>query len=72
MSRPAKVVVTLILVGAVVFAIYGYFVVRGSDEAYWAPLIPLFVLIYAGIAVGVVAGLDWAIRSVLRRNRATP
>ena len=63
MSRPAKVVAVLILLGGVALAIYGYFVVRAGDEAYWAPLIPVFVLIYAGLAIAAVVGLDWVIRS---------
>jgi hypothetical protein len=69
-SRPAKVVAALILVGAVGLAIAGYFAASGSDEAYWAPLVPVFVLIYAALAVGVVAGLDYAIRWGIQRHRA--
>jgi hypothetical protein len=68
-SRPAKIVAALILVGDVGLAIAGYFAARGSDESYWAPLIPVFVLIYGALAVGVVAGLDYAIRWGIRRHR---
>ena len=69
-SRPAIVVAALILVGAVGLAIAGYFAASGSDEAYWAPLVPVFVLIYAALAVGVVAGLDYAIRWGIQKHRA--
>jgi hypothetical protein len=70
MSRPAKVVAALILVGAAALAIAGYFVVSGGDEAYWAALIPVFVFIYAGIAIAVVFGLDSAIRWGIGKRRS--
>lgn len=70
MSRSAKVLAVLILVCAAALAISGYFVVRSSDESYWAPLIPVFVFIYAGIAIAVVFGLDSAVRWGIRKRRA--
>jgi hypothetical protein len=69
-SRPAKVVAALMLVGAVALAIAATFVTATSDESYWAPLVPVFVLIYAAIAVGIVVGVDAAIRSAMRWHRA--
>jgi hypothetical protein len=69
-SRPAKIVAVLVFVGAVAFAIAGYFAARGSDESYWAPLVPVFVSIYGGIALGLVVGVDAAIRSAMRWHRA--
>jgi peptidoglycan/LPS O-acetylase OafA/YrhL len=66
MSRPAKLVAALILVGAVALAIAGYFATTGSDEAYWAPLVPVFVFVYAAHAVGAVIAVDAVVRWSLR------
>jgi hypothetical protein len=69
-SRPAKIVAALMLVGGVALAIAGYFAAKGSDESYWAPLVPVFVLIYAAIALGLVVAVDAVIRSAMRWHRA--
>lgn len=69
MSLPAKVLTGLIVAAGVALSIAGYFAAKGSDEAYWAPLVPVFVLIYAAIAIAVVAGLDYGIRWANQRRR---
>jgi hypothetical protein len=69
-SRPAKIVAALMVVGGVAVAIAGYIAAMGSDESYWAPLIPVFVLIYTAIAVGLIVGVDAVIRSAMRWHRA--
>jgi hypothetical protein len=70
MSRAAKVLSALILVATLPLAISGYLVVKDGDESYWAPLIPVFLFIYAGIAIAVVVGVDSAIRWGIRKRRA--
>ena len=69
MSVTTKILTGLIVVAGIALAIAGYFAASRSDEAYWAPLVPVFALIYAAIAVAVVFGLDYAIRLAIQRRR---
>jgi uncharacterized oligopeptide transporter (OPT) family protein len=69
MSLPARILTGLIVAAGLAFAIAAYFAARGSDQGYWAPLVPVFVAIYTAIAVGFAVAVDITVRWTIQRRR---
>jgi hypothetical protein len=68
MSGPAKVIVKLAIVGGAVYAIF-VFVADFLSESPSSTAVFVFVFVgaYVGIAIALVAAVDWTIRQVRRR-----
>ena len=72
-SRPAKVVAALMLVGAVALAIAGYFAAKSSDESYCWPLSArLFSRMWLEILASASASRRHHERSFARNALSTP